>query len=102
MHDSDKFDSWGIVEVMGHNRFAGRITEQQIGGTAFVRVDVPATERQPAFTKLLGSGAIYAITITDEATATAVARQNCARPVEVYVSPALTYAGRDRDDDGAY
>ena len=23
----DRFDTWGVVEVMGHSRYAGRITE---------------------------------------------------------------------------
>lgn len=60
------FDQWGIVEVMGHRSFGGRITEQTIGGTSFVRVDVPETSRQPAFSKLFGAGSIYCISPTTE------------------------------------
>lgn len=63
------FDQWGIVEVMGHRSFGGRITEETIGGTSFVRVDVPETIRQPAFTKLFGAGSIYCISPTTEALA---------------------------------
>ena len=33
------FDSWAIVEIFGHQTFAGRVTEQAIGGASFVRVD---------------------------------------------------------------
>lgn len=58
------FDEWGIVEVMGHQAYAGRITSQTIAGASFVRVDVPQTERSPGFTKLLGTTAIFAITPT--------------------------------------
>ncbi len=79
----EKFDQWGIVEVMGHQRLAGRVMEQAVGGTAFVRVDVPESEGRPAFTKLLGSGAIYAITLTTEETARlAAARLRMAAPMD--------------------
>jgi hypothetical protein len=38
-----------------------------------VRVDAPATPKSPAFTKLYGQGAIYAITLTSEEIAKAAA-----------------------------
>jgi len=41
MSDSKTFESWAIVEVMGHRQFAGYVSEQAIGGASFVRVDVP-------------------------------------------------------------
>lgn len=70
----EKFEEWAIVELFGHQKIAGRISEQQIGGTSFVRVDVPEIDGQHPLTKLFGSGAIYAITITDEQTARAAAK----------------------------
>lgn len=38
-----KFDLWCIVELFGHNRIAGRCTEQNVAGVNMLRVDVPAT-----------------------------------------------------------
>lgn len=70
----EKFEEWAIVELFGHQKIAGRISEQQVGGASFVRVDVPEIDGQPPFTKLFGNGAIYAITITDEQTARAAAQ----------------------------
>ncbi len=75
-------DAWAIVEVLGHNLFAGKVSEHVIGGAGFIRVDVPELpERRckrkwsyqdeevedvipavPAFTKLIGASSIYAIT----------------------------------------
>lgn len=52
---------FAIVELFGHQKMAGTVTEQNIGGASFVRVDVPETEKQPAFTRLLNPSAIYAI-----------------------------------------
>jgi hypothetical protein len=63
----EKFESWAIVELFGHNQIAGKCSEQQIAGTNMLRIDVPETEKNPTFTRLLGHGAIYAINpVTEE------------------------------------
>lgn len=87
---SDRFDQWAIVELFGHQRIAGRVSEQTIGGQAFVRVDVPAFEavgNEPptqAFTKLFGNGAIYGMTFVDEPTAKLTGRQLRVQPISTY------------------
>lgn len=114
--ETTKFEQWAIVEVMGHRRFAGLVTEQTIGGSSFVRVDVPEVQSQrgetlPAFTKLFGSGSIYCISPVSEAIARGLATQWCERPVSVYDLPAeyrkqpvaieqqdYRYDGHDEDD----
>lgn len=89
------FREWAVVEVMGHQRFAGLVTEQTIGGASFIRVDVPAIgEDQPAFTKILGASSIFAITPCDEASARAIAESFRSRPVSQFILPAP-----DDDDD---
>ena len=83
-----KFECWAVVEVMGHSRYAGMVTEQAIGGCAFVRVDVPAVDGRLPFTKLLGQGSIFAITPCSEEAAKAVAAQCYDKPVTIY-QPAI-------------
>lgn len=82
-----KVDFWGIVEVMGHRSFSGRVSEQVIGGQSFVRVDVPEVDGKPAFSKLFGSGAIYCISPVTEELARARAAQSYEAPVSVYDLP---------------
>lgn len=82
------FDTFAIVELFGHARIAGRVSEQVIAGQGFVRVDVPANEQYPAFTRMYGTGAIYSITPVDESIARAAAAGMRERPVMVYI-PAL-------------
>jgi len=65
---TEGFDNFCIVELFGHQKIAGKVTEQVIAGQGFVRVDVPQTKRFPAFTRMFGSGAIYSITPVDEET----------------------------------
>ena len=87
--DNEKFDQWGIVDVMGHQRYVGKVTEQVVAGTGFVRVDVPATSKKPAWTKLIGTGSIYAITPTSEEIARAVAERRSDAPIEAYDLPKI-------------
>jgi len=67
METPEKFESWAIVELFGHNQIAGKCSEQNIAGTNMLRIDVPETSKNSAFTRLLGHGAIYAINpVTEE------------------------------------
>jgi len=84
MSDSEQFDAWAVVEVMGHQVYAGRVTEQAIGGCAFVRVDVPAVGDRLPFTKLLGQGSIFAITPCSEDVARTKAAEYAKKPITIY------------------
>jgi hypothetical protein len=79
-----EFDEWALIELMGHQRIAGRISEHQLGGNSFIRVDVPTTESAPAFTKIFNADAIYAITITDQITAIAAASTYHTVPMDTW------------------
>lgn len=78
----EKFDLWCIVELFGHTKIAGKCTEQNIAGTNMLRVDVPETTKQPAFTRFFGSAAIYSINPVDEITAKHYAEQLEKKPIE--------------------
>lgn len=97
--DESKFDQHCLVELFGHQRIAGRVTEQVIGGQSFVRVDVPQTQRQPAFTRFFGNGAIYSITPVSESVAQRLADQMWVEPVTVYVLPERQIEDGEEDED---
>jgi PRTRC genetic system protein C len=84
-----KFEQWALIELFGHQRIAGFLTEQAIGGCSFLRVDVPAVDGVPAFTKLFGQGAIYGISFVSEEIAKAAAKSYRIRPVSTYEIPEL-------------
>lgn len=77
-----KFDHWCIVELMGHQRIAGRVTEQNLFGSALMRVDVPSVDGREGFTKFYGASAIYAITPVEEDVARMLVSAYDTRPVE--------------------
>lgn len=87
MTEPTSFNQWAIVEVFGHQRFAGQVCEETIGGCSFVRVDIPQTDGGPAFTKLFGQGAIYAMTIVSEEVARGMAYSLRKKPLDVYELP---------------
>jgi hypothetical protein len=80
----EKFEVWAIVELFGHNKIAGKVTEQVIGSASFIRLDVPNVKSQPAFTRLLHANAIYAINPVTEEVATQYAEQLKVMPINAW------------------
>jgi hypothetical protein len=89
--DAKPFEQWAIVEIFGHTRLAGLVSEASIGGCSFVRVDVPesADGTRQAFTRYYGQGAIYSLTIVTEPVARAAAEEMRVRGVNLYDIPKL-------------
>lgn len=85
MSETTTFDQHCIVELFGHTRIAGRVTEQTIGGKAFLRVDVPDTPQNTGFTRYYGPDAVYAMTPVDEKTClVAAVTFNTPHPVKTW------------------
>lgn len=86
MHDeaTNKFESWGLLELFGHQRVAGKLSEQTIGGVHFIRIDVPDVGDTKSYTRFFTQGAIYGMTPLDEATARKMAAYLQAVPVSAY------------------
>lgn len=98
-----KFEQWCVVELFGHQRIAGLVTEATIGGCPFVRVDVPTPDGEGTlYTRFFGNGAIYAINpTTKEAVMSAVSVLH-PRPVTPrdHARPSLPeYTDGDYGDD---
>lgn len=108
MNEEAKFEQWAIVDVMGHQRYVGMVTEQVIAGCGFVRVDVPQTSEQAEWTKLIGTGSIYAITPVEKDIAIAMAERLQQKPIAAYeltpkmVVDAQRTLGYEDDDDRPY
>jgi hypothetical protein len=102
------FEGWAVLEQMGHNTYAGKISEFVLGGTSLIRIEVPEiperTEKyqtyedtpagcytrvekervihgRQAFTKLIGPSSVFAITPCTEEVARAAAEKMRAEPI---------------------
>ena len=78
----EKLELFAVVELFGHTKMAGKVTEQSIGPATFVRVDVPETESNPSFTRLLNPSAIYAINPVTEEVMKHMAGNFSQKPIE--------------------
>lgn len=65
----DQFDEWCILELMGHRKLAGKVTEATVAGGAFLRIDVFGEDKDaPALaTQFYSPSSVYAMTPTTEA-----------------------------------
>lgn len=105
---ADKFEAWGIVELMGHQRTAGRLSEEMIAGANLLRVDIPEKADPEKFrTAYYGPSAIYALHVTSETAARLAAGQMGTRPayaweIESALSRQLKAPASDASDTEEY
>lgn len=109
------FEGWAVVEVFGHQRYAGYVTTEAFGQAVLFRVDVPPLEERErvtkhygydddgksvppgstvkesavqGYTKYFGPGAIYAMTpCTQEVAQEAVASMQSRKVSMVTLAP---------------
>lgn len=79
---TEQFKTWALVELFGHTRVAGEVSEQTIAGGAMVRIDVPETDSSPAFSRIVNVNAIYAINPMSEEMVRSIAGQLNVKPIQ--------------------
>lgn len=84
-------EQWAIVELMGHVRLAGRLTEEERFGSKLGRLDIPTADGG-FVTKLFGGSSVYAVTFVNEGAARAVALRSQVQPVHSWELPAIAAA----------
>ena len=92
----EKFAGWVILELMGHRRLAGYLSEQELAGHSYLRIDVLG---DPPATQFYSPGAVYCITPTTEEMARAAAELSSVEPVHRWELRALPAPKPGDDDD---
>ncbi len=109
---SESLNEWAILELMGHRKMAGLVSEVTIAGGAFIRIDVPGIPREGEIapivaTQFYSPSAVYCITPVKEELARNVAAASQVAPVSRWDLPALEpgrrvdwgSAAEEHDDD---
>jgi len=104
---SPELEFWAVVEVMGHARYAGRVSEYAALGLPLIRVEIPTTDDAKPAEILLGQSAIFRITPCTERAARVAARQFHVRPLAMVdlrmgtleTAPPRWLTQRDHEDD---
>jgi hypothetical protein len=114
---SEPYAGWAIVEIMGHQSYAGEVRPEAMYGAEMLRIDVPElpaftksefryrySARQeeveieypavPAFTKFFGGNSIYSLTPCSEDIGRAAATSMRKQPVTVVSLPELDSSPR--------
>jgi hypothetical protein len=90
------FESWAVLELMGHRRLGGFVREVQLAGAGFLRIDVPAdADGEVHSTQFYPPSSVYCLTPCSEEAAKTVARQSRPQPVTIWELP----PARRRHDD---
>ena len=77
-----KFELFAVVELFGHTRMSGTVTDSTIGGASFIRIDVPETTKQPSFTRFVNPSAVYAINPVTKEVMEQMAESITSKPIE--------------------
>ena len=59
-------NAWAVVELMGHQRAIGYVTEVTIAGASFLQIETPASATAEAKVRIVAPASIYAINPTTE------------------------------------
>lgn len=94
--------TWAIVELMGHVRLAGRLSEEEKFGAKMGRLDIPTNDGQ-FVSQFFGGGSVYRITFVTEEVARHVAKTTQSTPVSPWDFPkqlptAMTVDDNEIDD----
>ena len=94
----EAFEGWCILELMGHRKLAGHVSEETIAGKSFIRLDIHTAKRNPdmfkgevqahVVTQFYSADAVYCLTPTTEEIARGMAENLKPTPVQRYELPA--------------
>lgn len=82
-----EFGEWAIVELFGHRRAAGYVTQAQFPA-GWVRLEIPEVNGAAAVTQLYNPSALYGLHPVSEAIARAAAASFRPQPVQRWELPA--------------
>jgi hypothetical protein len=96
--NGNSFDEWALVELFGHQKIVGKVSEATLAGGAFLRVDVPAVAENKPYTRFYGPGAIYSINPVTEEIALGLLQRYRNEPVSRFELPQIAEkAGSSQD-----
>jgi len=96
METTNKFEEWAILELMEHRRLAGKVSEAEIGGGSFLRIDMPMKDGSMS-TQFYSPGSIYCITPTTKEIAEVMSKAYQPEPVSKWEFKQLLVAPHEND-----
>ena len=95
--NTDGFGEWVILELMGHRKLAGFLSEQEIAGNGFLRLDIHGAQDEPVVTQFYSPSAVYCITPVSDDLARKAAYNLKPQPIGQYELVEYNYSGANYD-----
>lgn len=64
--NQETIETWAYIEIMGHSRIAGRISQRKLGADVMWQIDVPKSDEGFSHSELYAPAAIFSIKPTTE------------------------------------
>jgi len=68
-------EKWALVELVGYQQFAGKVSDQAVDGKQYIRVEVPETKVHKTFDCKFGIESVHHITYITKAQAEMIIHQ---------------------------
>jgi hypothetical protein len=101
-NEINPIQTWAVVELMGHVKSAGMVSEETHFGTVMLRLDVPQFDDNPARTEFYGGSSIYRLTPCTEEVARIVLERSTPAQIVPYALPRPQFGQHEllnHDDD---
>lgn len=82
--ENSTFNHWALIEVFGHEQYAGHVSIEKVGEGAMLRLEVPEANGLPGFVKFLNQSSVFSITPVSEEYALEMAASLNKQPVKGY------------------
>jgi hypothetical protein len=82
--NSEQWGAWAILELMGHRRIAGFVSEVELAGKGMLRIEIPT---DPPATQFYSPESLYCLTPTTEELAKQLAESSAPKPVSRWELP---------------
>jgi hypothetical protein len=96
--NQETIETWAYVEIMGHNKIAGRVSERKVGVAVMLQVDVPNKDEGFSHSALYSPQSIFSIQPTTEDWCRKFVAARVEYPVLPYIPSSRQLAAADDDD----
>ena len=96
--NQETLETWAYIEIMGHSRIAGRVSERKMGTQIMLQVDVPKSDEGFSHTEIFSPSAIFSIKPTTEQWCRKFIKVNVNYAVLPYIPPERQLPNRTMED----
>lgn len=99
--NQETIETWAYIEIMGHSKVAGRVSERKVGVSVMLQVDVPKFDEGFSHTEIYSPASIFSIKPTTEEWCRSFVKARINYPVLPFIpnTKQLTQGDMDNNND---